>query len=101
MSHVRLVVHLAAGIALLFLVCGFKPVVEGDGVSYYSYLHALVLDHNLDMAAVYEEAHRVGVTTWPELVDARTPTGRRADFYPIGSALLGLPFYLFALALHP
>jgi len=65
MSHVRPAGPLAAGIALLFLVCGFKPVVEGDGVSYYSYLHALVLDHNLDMAPVYDEAHRVGITSWP------------------------------------
>ncbi len=100
-ARVRVAALACLGLAMLYVVCAFKPVIEGDGVSYYAYLHALIVDHGLNVGPVYEAAHRAGVTTWPGLVDVKTPTGMRADFYPIGSALLGLPAYLVPLALHP
>ena len=85
-----------AVIALLF-----KPVVDGDGVGYFSYLHAVVVDHNLDFANEYAAARAGGASVYPVYLETRTPTGLLANFYPVGSALLALPFYLIALAVHP
>ena len=42
-----------AAIALLLLALTFRPVVEGDGVGYYTYLHAAFVSHSLDFANEY------------------------------------------------
>jgi len=89
-------VRLALGLlaALLFLALTFNPVVDGDGVGYYSYLHSIVVDHDLDLADEYSAARAAGATVLH--ADTRTRTGLLADYYPVGSALLALPFYAVA-----
>lgn len=86
---------------LVFLACTFRPVVDGDGVNYFAYLHSLVLDHDLDFANEYGAAQDAGLALNETLVGTRTATGLLANFQPPGSALLALPFYLGALALRP
>ena len=86
---------------LAVLALTFKPVVEGDGIGYFSYLHALVVDRSLDMTGPYAAAAAAHVNLWPALVSSHTSTGLLADYFPIGPALLSLPAYLLALAVHP
>ena len=63
----------------------FKPVVEGDGVGYYSWQHSLLVDHDLDFANEYQAAFDARVTVNPEHLSTRTgPGGHLADFFPIG-----------------
>jgi len=88
-------------IALLFLAATFKPVVEQDGVNYYAYLHSIVIDHDLDFSDEYRAAEAAHVSVTDVLVGTRMSTGLLANFQPVGSALLALPFYLVALASHP
>jgi hypothetical protein len=64
------------------LALAFKPVVENDGTYYFTYLHAVVLDHTFNAAS--------------ELPPGYTST---ADWFPIGSALLSLPAYVLAIVL--
>lgn len=86
---------------LALLALAFKPVVEGDGIGYFSFLHTLVVDRDLDFANEYAAARAAGVTLWPALVETMTATGRLADFFPSGPALLSLPAYLVGLAAQP
>jgi hypothetical protein len=80
----------------------FKPVVEGDGVSYYSWQHSLLVDHDLDFANEYQAAFDAHVTVNAEHLSTRTaPGGPLANFFPIGPALLAAPAYLAALVLAP
>lgn len=94
-------VALAAAVVVVAIALTFRPVVDGDGVGYFSYLHAVVVDHNLDFTSEYAAARSAHATVYPVYLNTRTPTGLLANFYPIGSAVLALPFYLVALALHP
>src|SRR5215831_14709254 len=89
-------VALLAGCALtlLFLAATFKPVVEQDGVNYYVYLHSIVVDHDLDFSDEYQAAEAAHIAVTDVLVGTRLPTGLLANFQPIGSAVLALPFYL-------
>jgi hypothetical protein len=86
---------------VLFLWTGFKPVVEGDGVGYYSWQHSLIVDHNLDFANEYQAAFAAHVTVNAEHLTTRTANGHLAEFFPLGPALLAAPAYLAALALAP
>lgn len=86
--------------SLLVIFFAFKPVVEGDGVGYFSYLHSLLVGHDLDFTDEYQAARAAGVNLWPALVETRTSTGRLADFFPIGPALLAAPLYLVGLVLN-
>ncbi|HEY8642482.1 MAG TPA: hypothetical protein VIO84_06905, partial [Candidatus Dormibacteraeota bacterium] len=86
---------------MLFLWTGFKPVVEGDGVGYYSWQHSLIVDHNLDFANEYQAAFAAHVTVNAEHLTTRTANGHLAEFFPLGPALLAAPAYLAALALAP
>jgi len=79
----------------------FKPVVEGDGVSYYSWQHTLLADHDLDFANEYQAAFAAHVTVNSEHLTTQIGTGHLANFFPIGPALLAAPAYLGALALAP
>jgi hypothetical protein len=83
---------------LLLLAIAFRPVVEGDGVNYYSYLHSRVVDRDLDFSDEYQAAREAGVPGYATLVESRTPTGLLANFQPAGAALLAMPAYLVALA---
>ena len=79
----------------------FKPAVEGDGVGYFSYLHSVLVDHDLDLANEYAAALEAHVTLNPDHYTTRTATGLLADYFPVGPALLAAPFYAAGLALHP
>lgn len=65
-------------------------LVASDGVGYYSFLRSIVIDHDLDFSNEY--AHYQIETSFYGL----TPTGRAANKYAIGTALLWLPFFLVA-----
>ena len=89
-----------AVIALLLLALTFRPVIEGDGVGYYAYLHAVLVSHSLDFANEYSAAIASHTPLYLPLVTARTSTGDLADFFPVGPAILSAPAYLVALALR-
>ena len=91
---------LAVG-SLTFLALTFRPVIEGDGIGYYSYLHAVVIGHDLSFTDEYAAAERAHVALWPSLLETPTATGKLANFFPVGPALLSLPAYLAALVMQP
>jgi hypothetical protein len=107
-SHASETVHLrrswqwllACG-ALLFIAITFRPVIDGDGVSYYAYLHAALVGHNFDFGNEYSAAIASHVPLYLPMISVRTAAGHLADFFPVGSAILSAPIYLVALALHP
>jgi lipopolysaccharide/colanic/teichoic acid biosynthesis glycosyltransferase len=81
----------------LVLAGGFRPVVQGDGVGYFSYLHGVLVHHGLDLTREYAAARAAGVDTDPRGLEAPTATGLAADYFPVGPALLAAPAYLAAL----
>lgn len=82
-----------------FLVTVPLPRVDGmligsDGIGYYAYVRSIGIDHDIDFANEY-------AILYPTIdVDQlRTPTGRIANQYAIGPAILWLPFFLVGHAL--
>jgi len=73
------------------LALTFKPGIENDGIRYFSYLHSLVVDHYLDFTDEYAAVRSEGVAYYPLLIESRTSTGRLADYFPVGTALISLP----------
>ena len=67
-------------------------LIGGDGVGYYAYLPSVILDHDLDFANQYAALLPPG----HHLLTARTPSGLSFSYWPIGLALLWLPFFLLA-----
>jgi len=63
-----------------------------DPVGYYVYLPSLIFDRDLDFADEYEYFRGIGYVAPDQEL---TPTGRMPNPYPIGVALLWLPFFLF------
>jgi len=88
----------AGGCLLLILGLTFRPAVRGDGVGYFSYLHAVLVRHSLDLLPEYAAATAAGVNTDPAPLEAPTAVAPAADYFPIGPALLAAPAYLVALA---
>ena len=88
-------------LVLLGLACTFRPVVQGDGVNYFAYLHSLAVDHDLDFRDEYRAAMLAGISVDPTLTATPTVTGLVANFQPVGAAVLAFPFYAAALAIHP
>jgi len=88
----------AGGCLLLLLGLTFRPAVRGDGVGYFSYLHAVLVRHSLDLRPEYTAATAAGVDTDPASLEAPTAVAPAADYFPIGPALLAAPAYLVALA---
>ena len=88
------------GLAVLLLALTFRPVVEGDGVGYYAYLHAVFVSHSLELTNEYAAAIASHTPLYPDLVTTRTSTGHLADFFPVGPAILSAPAFLIALALQ-
>jgi hypothetical protein len=86
-------------VALAMLAIAFRPVVEGDGVGYFAYLHTLLVDQNVDLTHSYAAATAAGVNTDPPALEAPTRTGHRADYFPMGAAVLSVPAYVVALLL--
>ena len=89
-----------AFVALGLLALTFRPVVEGDGVGYYAYLHAVLVSHSLDFASEYSAAIASHTPLYLPLVNTRTATGHLANFFSIGPAILSAPAYLIALGLR-
>ncbi len=96
---VRVWLVLAAFLALLALT--FKPSIENDGIGYFSYLHSVVVDHDLDFTDEYAAVRAEGVAYYPLLIESRTSTNMLADYFPVGPALISSPAYLAALAARP
>jgi hypothetical protein len=65
-------------------------LIHGDGVYYYSFTRSLFFDRDLDTTNEY--LHYWGETKEKPLW--KTVTGKNANFAPIGSALLWLPWML-------
>lgn len=73
-----------------------NPWVRGDGVGYYAYARALLIQHNLDFTADYQHANavfrelRLDANGQP-LPDFRTSTGHLDNHFSIGPAVLWAP----------
>ena len=79
LSAGRLAFLVWAGLVFLLAVA-FKPVVQNDGAYYFTYLHAVLVDHTFNAS-----------TELPHVYTSST------DLFPIGSAMLSAPGYLVAL----
>jgi hypothetical protein len=84
---------------LLVLAVSFRPAVRGDGVGYFSYLHAVLVRQSLDLRPEYAAASAAGVNTDPSSLEAPTDAAPAADYFPIGPAVLAAPAYVTALAI--
>ena len=88
-----------AAIAIILVLAAFKPWVHGiDGAGYYSWLRSFVIEGDLD---TYNEMKHFEAIQQPEIQNQpwklrlpRLHEGRLANFYPVGSAVLWLPFFL-------
>jgi hypothetical protein len=80
-----------------------NPWVRGDGVGYYAYARALLIQRNLDFAPDYQHANasfreaRLDDAGEPK-PDFRTPTGHLDNHFTIGPAILWSPFLILAHA---
>jgi hypothetical protein len=88
---------LTAVCLVTFLVTIPLPRVDGqllgtDGLGYYVYLPSIVIDRDLDFANQAATLSPNG----PVLPTRPTPTGRLGNPWPVGPALLWLPFFLLA-----
>ncbi len=116
MRVLRSIGQLDTGLKLLALVFLLTiplltpRVAASDEIEYFSYLHSLVFDHDLDFRNEYEHFCNLNLSDCIKsrfketFLDDHTPTGLQINFGPIGSALLWSPFYLLAhlvtLAVH-
>ena len=95
-----------AGVLLLLLLVTLpllNPWVRGDGVGYYAFARALLIQHNLDFAPDYQHANegfreaRLDASGDPKPV-FRTVTGHLDNHFTVGPAILWAPFLLCAHA---
>src|SRR5262245_9968015 len=74
-----------------------NPWVRGDGVGYYAFARALLIQHNFDFAPDYQHANasfrdgRLDEYGQPRS-DFRTPSGHLDNHFTIGPAILWSPF---------
>jgi hypothetical protein len=88
---------------LLFLLSlpFLNPWIRGDGVGYYAFARAPLIEHNLDFTEDYRHANesfrapRLGENNQPRS-DFRTPTGHLDNHFTVGPAILWTPFLLVA-----
>jgi hypothetical protein len=80
-----------------------NPWVRGDGVGYYAFLRAPIIEHSLNFENDYRSAN--ASFRGPRLdengnlkSELRTPTGHLENHFTIGPALLWSPFFLLAHA---
>jgi hypothetical protein len=86
---------------LLFLLSlpFLNPWVRGDGVGYYAYARALLIEHNLDFTEDYRHANesfrgpRLDENNQPKS-DFRMPTGHLDNHFTVGPAILWSPFLI-------
>lgn len=90
---------LIAGVALLCAVtmyaAGLRHVIRSDGAGYYEFLPAIFVEHSLSLnhGIALDDGH---VPDWFRTDEA---TGNHYDKFPVGVAILLLPFFLVAHAL--
>jgi hypothetical protein len=78
-----------------------NPWVRGDGVGYYAFARALLIQHNLDFAPDYQHANtsfregRLDESGQPR-DDFRTASGHLENHFTIGPAILWWPFLFIA-----
>jgi hypothetical protein len=92
-------------LVILFLISLplINPWVRGDGVGYYAYLRAPIIEHSLNFENDYRSANASfrgprldeNGSLKPEL---RTPTGHLENHFTVGPAILWSPFFLTAHA---
>ena len=86
-------------ILLLVSLPLLNPWVRGDGVGYYAFARALLIQHNLDFAPDYEHANegfreaRLDATGAPKK-EFRTINGHLDNHFTVGPAMLWTPFLL-------
>ena len=96
----RVLILLLAFAATLPLV---NPLVHGDGVGYYAFLRAPLIQHNLDFEQDWRRSNpgflrnRVGPDNQFTL-ENYTSTGRLGNLFTVGPAILWSPFFLLAHA---
>ena len=93
--------------ALLLLVIFFltlplsNPWIRGDGVGYYAYARAPLIEHSLDFTHDYQSANdsfregRLGENGQPK-AQFRTRTGHLDNHFTVGPAILWSPFLIIA-----
>jgi hypothetical protein len=90
-------------ILLLVSLPLLNPWVRGDGVGYYAFARALLIQHNLDFAPDYEHANqgfreaRLDASGVPKR-EFRTANGHLDNHFTVGPAILWTPFLLAAHA---
>jgi len=88
-------------LVLLFLLSLplLNPWVRGDGVGYYAFARAPLIQHNLDFTEDYRHANesfrgaRLDENNQPRTL-FRTPTGHLDNHFTVGPAILWTPFLL-------
>ncbi len=85
----------------LFSLPFLNPWVRGDGVGYYAFARAPLIEHSLDFTKDYQSANasfrgpRLDENNQPRLA-FRTPTGHLDNHFTVGPAILWTPFLLLA-----
>lgn len=96
--------RLSPRILLLMLLVSLplvNPWVRGDGVGYYAFARALLIQHNLDFTADYQHANegfreaRLDTDGKPKEI-FRTSTGHLENHFTVGPAMLWAPLLIFA-----
>jgi hypothetical protein len=104
-SHARLSRKSELLLLLLFLFSlpFLNPWVRGDGVGYYAFARAPLIEHRLDFTRDYQHANesfrgpRLDESGQPKF-EFRTPTGHLENHFTTGPAILWTPFLLLAHA---
>jgi hypothetical protein len=87
---------------LLFFLCStpfLNPWVRGDGVGYYAFARAPLIEHSLDFTKDYQHANesfrgpRLDESNQPR-GEYRTSTGHLENHFTVGPAILWTPFLL-------
>ncbi len=84
-------------VLFLFTLPLLNPWVRGDGVGYYAYLRAPLIEHSLDFTRDYQRANQsFRFACIDDLGQFRseclTPTGHLENHFTVGPALLWSPF---------
>jgi hypothetical protein len=83
----------------LFSLPFLNPWVRGDGVGYYAFARAPLIEHSLDFTRDYQHANdsfrgaHLDENGQPKS-DFRTPTGHLDNHFTVGPAILWTPFLL-------
>ena len=102
LSHSR-VLLLPLLLFFLFSLAFLNPWVHGDGVGYYAYARALLVEHSLDFTRDYQHANssfrdaRLDEYGQPRAM-FRTSTSHLENHFSVGPAILWSPFLLLAHA---